>query len=73
MRVSLPAAGVVLLIGVAMAPADVPEFETVTIDPHAGNVCYAVTLADVDGDAKTETSTATAGRTSSAAAGRLIM
>lgn len=24
------------------------------IDPHVGNVCYAVTVADVDGDAKTD-------------------
>ena len=27
-----------------------PAFETKEIDPHAGDVCYAVTLADVDGD-----------------------
>ena len=29
-----------------------PSFRERIIDPHVGNVCYAVTLADVDGDAK---------------------
>ncbi|MSR57631.1 MAG: VCBS repeat-containing protein [Planctomycetaceae bacterium] len=29
---------------------ELPRFETVEIDPHVGEVCYAVTLADVDGD-----------------------
>src|SRR5690606_27542373 len=28
-----------------------PRFREVVIDPHCGNVCYAVTLADVNGDA----------------------
>ncbi|HWE37549.1 MAG TPA: VCBS repeat-containing protein [Isosphaeraceae bacterium] len=32
--------------------ADFPRFEARTIDPHVGNVCYAVTTADVDGDGK---------------------
>lgn len=31
-----------------------PDFREQTIDPHIGNVCYAVTLADVDGDKKTD-------------------
>lgn len=30
--------------------ADPPRFKVVEIDPHVGEVCYAVTLADVDGD-----------------------
>ena len=32
--------------------AEFPEFETRVIDPMCGNICYAVTLADVDGDGK---------------------
>src|SRR5713101_2082484 len=34
--------------------ADFPAFEGREIDPHVGEVCYAVTLADVDGDKKTD-------------------
>ncbi len=29
-----------------------PSFEAKVIDPNIGKVCYAVTLADVDGDKK---------------------
>ena len=29
-----------------------PRFRHHTIDPNCGNVCYAVTLADVDGDGR---------------------
>ena len=32
--------------------ADSPRFVAQEIDPHVGNVCYAVTAADVDGDGK---------------------
>src|SRR5262249_36155712 len=32
--------------------ADFPAFRTQEIDPHVGNVCYAVTTADVDGDGR---------------------
>src|SRR5690349_5411340 len=32
------------------AAADFPSFRAQEIDPHVGNVCYAVTTADVDGD-----------------------
>ena len=32
--------------------ADFPKFEAQEIDPHAGNVVYAVTVADVNGDRK---------------------
>ncbi len=32
--------------------AEFPTFKTQEIDPHAGNVCYAVTSADVNGDGK---------------------
>lgn len=36
----------------AAAAADFPTFETKTLDPDVGKVCYAVSLADVDGDGK---------------------
>lgn len=39
-------------ISAAVAQAGSPKFETREIDPHAGEVCYAVTLADVDSDQK---------------------
>jgi hypothetical protein len=45
------------LILLAVAPAqalaiDSPRFVAQEIDPHVGNVCYAVTVADVDGNGK---------------------
>jgi hypothetical protein len=33
-----------------VAAAEFPSFQAVTVDPEVGKVCYAVTLADVDGD-----------------------
>jgi hypothetical protein len=39
-----------LLLPLAATAADFPRFEAREIDPHVGNVCYAVTTADVDGD-----------------------
>lgn len=39
------------IVGTAAA-ADFPTFKAQEIDPHIGNVCYAVTTADVDGDGK---------------------
>ncbi len=44
-------AGFGLLRLVANA-AEFPKFEARTLDPDVGKVCYAVTLADVDGDGK---------------------
>ena len=41
-----------ILLATAAHAADFPKFEPQTIDPHVGNVCYAVTTADVDGDGK---------------------
>jgi len=44
-----------LLAGLALgAPARAaePAFAARVIDPHPGEICYAVTLADVDGDAR---------------------
>ena len=34
------------------AAADFPRFQAQEIDPHAGEICYAVTAADVNGDRK---------------------
>jgi hypothetical protein len=34
------------------ATAEFPTFETITIDPHAGNIGYAVSVVDVDNDKK---------------------
>lgn len=43
--------GLLLFIASARA-ADFPKFEAQVLDPRVGNVCYAVTTADVDGDKK---------------------
>lgn len=40
------------LTGWAATAAEFPKFEAKTLDPDVGKVCYAVTLADVDGDGK---------------------
>lgn len=56
-RLSRTAGSVTLLALVAAFPArgaEFPQFETREIDPKVGEVCYAVTLADVDGDKKTD-------------------
>lgn len=36
------------------AASTFPEFREQVIDPHVGEVCYALTLADVDGDKKND-------------------
>jgi hypothetical protein len=43
-----------VLIGLAahVAAAEFPTFQTQEIDPHVGNICYAVSTADIDGDSK---------------------
>lgn len=51
MHVSRTVLLLVIVAGTARA-ADFPTFKTQEIDPHVGNVCYAVTTADVDGDGK---------------------
>src|SRR5262245_53213170 len=61
----MPALRPVLSIGASLAAvvlfpvlpacrADFPAFETREVDPKVGEICYAVTLADVDGDKKTD-------------------
>jgi hypothetical protein len=57
-RDPLSPAPLVVLLGALLAPAapglgaDFPTFEAQEIDPHVGNVCYALTVADVDADGK---------------------
>jgi hypothetical protein len=41
-----------LILGSAAPAADFPRFEAQEIDPRIGNVCYALTVADVDADGK---------------------
>jgi FG-GAP-like repeat len=41
-----------LLCSLPAVAADFPRFQAQEIDPHAGEVCYAVTTADVNGDGK---------------------
>jgi hypothetical protein len=36
------------------AVAEFPKFQAQEIDPHAGEVCYAVTAGDLNGDGKTD-------------------
>jgi Aldos-2-ulose dehydratase, beta-propeller domain/FG-GAP-like repeat len=50
----LPILLVIIHVGFAIgsSAADFPRFQTQEIDPHAGQICYAVTVADVNGDQK---------------------
>jgi hypothetical protein len=49
----LPAAVIAsLCLAAPAAGADFPTFKPQVIDPHVGNVCYAVTSADIDSDGK---------------------
>jgi len=50
-RFRLAVALIVLAAPRALA-ADFPHFEVQEIDPHLGQVCYALTTADVNGDGK---------------------
>lgn len=43
---------VVAMASASVRAADFPQFRGKEIDPHVGNVCYAVTVADVNGDGK---------------------
>ncbi len=51
-RLRLLTALLACLLPTSTPAADFPQFEAQEIDPHVGNVCYAVTVADVDGDGK---------------------
>jgi hypothetical protein len=46
------ALGVALALASPASAADFPHFLAQEIDPHVGNICYAVTTADVDGNGK---------------------
>ena len=48
-----------LSLALGAVAAEFPRFELQEIDPHAGNVCYAVTAADVNGDRKPDVVVAT--------------
>ena len=52
----LPILLVIIHVGFAIgsSAADFPRFQTQEIDPHAGQICYAVTVADVNGDQKSD-------------------
>jgi hypothetical protein len=41
-----------LFLALPATAAEFPRFQAQEIDPHIGNVCYAVTVADVNGDGK---------------------
>lgn len=43
-----------LSLGLRPPASRLPEFRAQVIDPHVGEVCYALTLADVDGDKKND-------------------
>jgi len=49
-RSVLPVA--LFLLAGPVSGAEFPSFRSQEIDPHVGNVCYAVTTADVDADGK---------------------
>src|SRR4051812_35540456 len=53
--ISMTAASVFAVLVLGNGPAHAagfPTFKAQQIDPHVGNVCYAVTTADVDSDGK---------------------
>ena len=53
LRLPVPVFLTALIVLTARASAaDFPTFRAHEIDPHIGNVCYAVTVADVNGDGK---------------------
>jgi hypothetical protein len=49
---SLRPLAILLALSAPATAADFPKFNVVELDPHVGEVCYAVTTADVDGDGK---------------------
>lgn len=51
-RVAFALLSICLLPATVIAADPFPKFQAVTIDPHAGEIVYAVTHADVNGDTK---------------------
>jgi len=51
LRLALPLV-LALALAAPLSAAEFPAFRTQELDPHVGNVCYAVTTADVDADGK---------------------
>jgi hypothetical protein len=51
MRLPLSLSTLLLLGGLSRAD-EFPKFEVQEIDPKVGNVCYALTVADIDGDGR---------------------
>jgi len=54
-----PTALIIALLAVPATAADLPRFETRQIDAGVGEVCYALTIADVDGDGRPDVVAAT--------------
>lgn len=52
MRLWLVSSCLILGLVASLDAADFPDFKPQVIDPHVGNVCYALTIADVNGDGK---------------------
>ncbi|HEV3167473.1 MAG TPA: VCBS repeat-containing protein [Isosphaeraceae bacterium] len=51
---------IVLGLAASTSAADFPTFQAQELDPHVGNICYAVTTADVNGDGKLDVVAVTA-------------
>ena len=52
MRLIISAIIMLMSLPISSQAADFTRFQTQEIDPHAGQVCYAVTVADLNGDQK---------------------
>ncbi len=52
MRLIISAIITLMSLPISSQAADFTRFRTQEIDPHAGQVCYAVTVADLNGDRK---------------------
>lgn len=56
-RLSTITASIAVVVALSAFPirgADIPRFEAHELEAHVGEVCYAVTLADIDGDKKSD-------------------
>jgi hypothetical protein len=52
MRLFISTVIIAVSLPISSGAAEFTRFQTQEIDPHAGEVCYAVTVADVNGDQK---------------------